>query len=64
MEFKVDDLDIVEATYFLLKSNPDFYRKKWKWSAFIKKYFQSENPKIKWQVYSLNRVLTNLTNKL
>ncbi|KAJ8918423.1 hypothetical protein NQ315_008120 [Exocentrus adspersus] len=29
----ITDLDIVECCYFLLKSNPEFYRSRWNWSV-------------------------------
>lgn len=44
----VTDLDIVECCYFLLKSNPAYYRNEWNWSVFIKKYFSHTDPKVKW----------------
>lgn len=48
-----DDLDIVESSYYLLKSNPDFYRNKWKWSLFIQKYIRHADSKVRWYVFLL-----------
>ncbi|XP_066248350.1 midasin [Euwallacea similis] len=42
------DLNIVEACYFLLKSDPKFYRQRWKWSIFIKKYSLHTDYKVSW----------------
>ncbi|XP_066138163.1 midasin [Euwallacea fornicatus] len=42
------DLNIVEACYFLLKSDAKFYRRKWKWSIFIKKYSLHTDYKVSW----------------
>lgn len=47
-ETQVTELDIVETCFFLLRSNPDFYRNKWNWSIFIQKYLNYQDNRIKW----------------
>ncbi|CAH2010078.1 unnamed protein product [Acanthoscelides obtectus] len=44
----IEDIDIVESSLFLLRSNPDFYRAKWNWSSFIKKFFNHKEAKVIW----------------
>lgn len=44
----IEDLDIVEASYFLLKSDSTFFRHKWKWSEFVKKYSKHSDCKTQW----------------
>lgn len=41
-------LDLVESCFYLLRSNPSFYRNKWNWSVFIGKYLNFDNNKVKW----------------
>ncbi|XP_018570303.1 midasin [Anoplophora glabripennis] len=50
MENRIDisDLNIAECCYFLLKSNPAYYRNKWNWSVFIKKYLNHSDRKVAW----------------
>nr|XP_023017788.1 midasin [Leptinotarsa decemlineata] len=48
LEITVGDLEIVDFSYSLLKSNPDFYRIKWNWSVFIGKYLEHEEAQVRW----------------
>lgn len=50
----VRDIDVVEACYFLLRSEPKFYRHKWKWSVFIKKYSFDDDYEVAWYVIKNN----------
>lgn len=47
-EIKIDDFDIVNACFTLLKFTPEFFRYKWNWSYFIKKYFDHQENTVKW----------------
>ncbi|CAG9771357.1 unnamed protein product [Ceutorhynchus assimilis] len=42
------DVDIVQACYFLLRSDPKFYWNNWKWSVFMKKYASNDDYEVAW----------------
>lgn len=43
-----NDLDVVMSTYEILKLQPDFFRKKWKWALFIQKFLNHKDSMVKW----------------
>ncbi|XP_060523118.1 midasin [Cylas formicarius] len=49
---QVECIDIVEATYFLLKSNPEFFRVRWEWTRFISAFISSSRDvHVRWLMY-------------
>ncbi|XP_025832475.1 midasin isoform X2 [Agrilus planipennis] len=59
-EIKVNNVDIVDACYKLLKFSPDFFGRKWPWSVFFKTFFNQNNPKIIWNCCCCVRILTGM----
>ncbi|XP_064213116.1 midasin isoform X2 [Tribolium castaneum] len=60
-QITISELDLVESCYALLKSDPQFYGKKWNWSEFITKYLNHESPEIQWIACHCISVLTHMS---
>ncbi|XP_050309360.1 midasin [Anthonomus grandis grandis] len=56
----VRDIDVVEACYFLLQSDPKFFRKKWKWSVFIRKYSMHTEYEVAWLSCHITAIVLGL----
>ncbi|XP_044268494.1 midasin [Tribolium madens] len=57
----ISELDLVESCYALLRSNPQFYVKKWNWSEFTTKYLDHEIPEIQWIACHCVSVVTHMS---
>lgn len=48
VQYEATALDVVHATYIILKLSSDVFRNKWNWSYFVNKYFNKNDSMVQW----------------